>query len=157
MDTNEQILSYLKGNIDRKEVFVDQTEKYLEIVCEIKSKFISPNEYTRVKGYLRRNGFQSDWNGTHTRYNEGHQPKPLGESMGDLMREYEKNIKIAYLKELIEKAEAERTRALDKHMERFEKMSDEEKWHFNIQNKYLGHHIDRLKAQLIIDFNVIID
>ena len=70
MKTNWEILDYLEKEEKDGLVLITLHELGMIITCHIKSMFPTTSDYTRVKGYLRRNGFMANGFGTHTRPNE---------------------------------------------------------------------------------------
>lgn len=66
--TNSEVLDYLEDNVKHGEVSIDSSNDKLIVTCVVRSAFRDPSIYTRVKAFLRNNGFISDFNGTHTRY-----------------------------------------------------------------------------------------
>lgn len=67
MDSNKEVLNRLEKHIISGEVSVYE-DKHLTIECESKAFFKDGSDYSRVKTYLRKQGFESDGMGGHTRY-----------------------------------------------------------------------------------------
>ena len=73
--TDKEVMEYLKPYTERSGSLYDKLitiykphKTVLSIRCDVISAFDSKNEMEKVKGYLRRNGFHSNNNGTYSRY-----------------------------------------------------------------------------------------
>jgi len=67
INTDSEVLSYLKENIERKEVTIyTRRDGGLDIDVNIRSFFVNENEQKRIKDFLRKNGFTSRV-GVHSR------------------------------------------------------------------------------------------
>ena len=64
------IRTYLQEFIDRKELTLTEDERHLIVKCKSKIFFDKGTNYTRVKSYLRNNGFSSNGFGTHARFKD---------------------------------------------------------------------------------------
>jgi len=67
MKTNNEVTIYLRSEVNEKLVSIINHNLGLIITCHVKSMFPTKSDYTRVKGYLRRNGFIANGLGTHIR------------------------------------------------------------------------------------------
>ena len=70
MKTNWEILKYLENEENDKLVLITLHDLGLIVTVHVKSMFPTPSDYTRIKGYLRRNGFMANGLGTHIRSNQ---------------------------------------------------------------------------------------
>lgn len=76
--SDKEVMEYFKPYTKRKgSIYENLVTLYkphkdvLSVRCDVISAFDSKNEMEKVKGYLRRNGFHTNNNGTYTRYKNG--------------------------------------------------------------------------------------